>query len=444
MSTPVLCAVLGAREPAVVQALAASPQLVVARRCGDLAELLSTAAAGLGRCAVVSIDLPGLDREAVRVLRESGVRVVLVGAPPGPWQPRAAELGAHAVVDDGDPDEVREVVERVLTAAMDSGSDARPDGYPEITTPGVHRLVGLGAAHTRHPDDGDLSVPTAPGADSPRGALVAVWGPTGAPGRTSVALALADELARALAPGALLVDADTYGGTMAAVLGLLDEAPGLAAACRAAAAGRLDAAGLADLAPGLAGRLRVLTGPARADRWPEVGGSALDLVWAAARELAPVTVVDCGFCLEQDEVLSYDTRAPRRNGATLSALDEADLVVVVGSADPIGLQRLVRGLQDLTDAGVPSSRRQVVLNRVRVSAAGPRATDAVRDALRRYADVTDAVLVLDDRPAFDAALLAGRTLAEQVPGSPARRGHRELADRVAARVLAAAVPAGAH
>ena len=63
------------------------------------------------------------------------------------------------------------------------------------------------------------------------GRIVAVWGPTGAPGRTTVAITLADELAR-LGCGSLLVDGDVYGGVIAAVLGLLDESPGLAAACR--------------------------------------------------------------------------------------------------------------------------------------------------------------------------------------------------------------------
>ena len=85
---------------------------------------------------------------------------------------------------------------------------------------------------------------------------------------------------------------------------------------------------------------------------------------AAARRLADVTVVDCGFCLETDEELSFDSLAPRRNGATLAVLDDADVVLVVGAADPIGMQRLVRGLAELREAEVGSSV-QVVLNKVR-------------------------------------------------------------------------------
>ena len=35
--------------------------------------------------------------------------------------------------------------------------------------------------------------------------------------------------------------------------------------------------------------------------------------------------------------------APRRNGATLAVLAEADVVLAVGSCDPAGLERLIRG-----------------------------------------------------------------------------------------------------
>ncbi|HET6826792.1 MAG TPA: regulator, partial [Amnibacterium sp.] len=71
-----------------------------------------------------------------------------------------------------------------------------------------------------------------------RGRITAVWGPIGAPGRTTTAIALAAELA-ATGLRVALVDADTVGAAVAPALGLFDEAPGLAAACRLAAAGAL-------------------------------------------------------------------------------------------------------------------------------------------------------------------------------------------------------------
>src|SRR5699024_11795478 len=64
------------------------------------------------------------------------------------------------------------------------------------------------------------------------GRMIAVWGPTGAPGRSTVAVNLAAEAA-ASGRETVLVDADAYGPAERRILGVLDEAPGLVAAARA-------------------------------------------------------------------------------------------------------------------------------------------------------------------------------------------------------------------
>jgi MinD-like ATPase involved in chromosome partitioning or flagellar assembly len=399
----VLCAVQGPAEAALVQAVDATGRLAVTRRCADVVELLAAAEAGLGRLALVSAELDHLDREAVTALHHAGLRVVCVADQARPWlTDRLAACGADLVVPPpGDPTAARDVVERVVALL-----EAAPDRVPDWLTP------------------------EPPATPARQGRLVAVWGPTGAPGRTTLAVNLAAETA-ALGRSTMLVDADTYGGSVAQVVGLLDEAPGLAAAARAAAQGAVDAQALARLAPLASQGLRVLSGVSRPDRWPELPATALDAVWAAARALVDWTVVDTGFCLERDEVLSYDTRAPQRNAATLSALGAADVVVAVGAGDPVGVARFVRGLAELADLG-PGATRLVVVNRVRTSATGPDPQRAVANALARYAGVGEVLVVPDDRPALDAALLAGRTLRECAPGSPARKAIAGLAARLAA------------
>ncbi len=404
MALGVLCAVQGPAEAALVQAVDASGRLAVTRRCADLVELLAAAEAGLGRLALVSAELDHLDREAVAALHHAGLRVVCVADQSRPWlTDRLAACGADLVVPPpADTAAARDVVERA-GALLDA---AVPDS-----------LAGWDVA------------PTAP---ARRGRLVAVWGPTGAPGRTTVAVNLAAELA-ALGRSTLLVDADSYGGTVGQVVGLLDEAPGIAAAARAALQGTLDTEALARLAPLVSQGLRVLSGVSRADRWTELPGAALDAVWGGARGLAEWTVVDTGFCLERDEVLSYDTRAPQRNAATLSALEAADAVVAVGAGDPVGVARLVRGLAELTELGL-SATRLVVVNRVRASVSGREPQRAVAAALSRYAGVGEVLVVPDDRPACDAALLEGRTLRECNPSGAARKALAGLAARLAATV----------
>ncbi len=98
--------------------------------------------------------------------------------------------------------------------------------------------------------------------------------------------------------------------------------------------GLLDLPALSRIAPTVVPGLRVLTGLPKAERWPEVRAAALERVLELSRSLVQVVVVDCGFCLEDDEELSYDTVAPRRNEATLTSLAASDPVVAVSGADP--------------------------------------------------------------------------------------------------------------
>ena len=74
---------------------------------------------------------------------------------------------------------------------------------------------------------------------------------------------------------------------------------------------------LDELVVSLGSRLQLLTGIARAERWPELRPTALERVLQLTRTRAQFVVVDCGFNLERDEELSFDTTAPRRNGAII-------------------------------------------------------------------------------------------------------------------------------
>jgi Flp pilus assembly CpaE family ATPase len=407
---PILVAAGGAAWEAGLLAVVegGSAPVTVARRCVDVVDLLAASAAGLGRAALVSSGLRRFDADAVdRLLAAS---VVPVGVTPRDDVDAGDRLRAmgidHLVADDADP----AVIASVVAAAVDDATRTAPRGRDgrAFADPATSLAVPPGAAP-----------PSA--ADHPvrRGTVIAVWGPTGAPGRTTVAITVADEIAR-VGREVLLVDADVYGGTIAAALGLLDESPGLAAACRLASGTRLDGAALAGLCWQLRPRLRVLTGIPLAARWPEIRPAAVAAVLAAARQLADVTVVDCGFCLETDEELSFDTLAPRRNGATLAVLDDAATITVVGAADPIGMQRLVRALTELRDAEVRVTPR-VVLNKVRRGAVPNEPEAELSGALEMFSGVAPDAMFPYDRESLDAALAAGRSLGESKPGSPLRK-----------------------
>jgi MinD-like ATPase involved in chromosome partitioning or flagellar assembly len=242
-----------------------------------------------------------------------------------------------------------------------------------------------------------------------------------------VAVNIAAELAAA-GESVLLIDADSYGASIAASLGLLDESAGLAQACRLADQGLLDAGSLRRVAADVVfngGQMRVVTGLTRPDRWPELRSAALGRVLEVCRDTAQVTVIDCGFCLESDEELSYDTLAPRRNAATLTTLASADLIIAVGSADTIGLPRLVRGLAELAavipGAAVPGAEPVVVLNKVRRAAAGRGPEKALRLAWDRFGPGMEIGHFLPwDLDSADKTLLAGQLLLESAPDSALR------------------------
>jgi MinD-like ATPase involved in chromosome partitioning or flagellar assembly len=303
---------------------------------------------------------------------------------------------------------------------------------PRCATPDDGRLAAaFGLAAPVAPDDDAFVVAQAlrahpvpraeEGADAaPAGAgVIAVWGPAGAPGRSTVAIAVAAELARGGGRVAL-VDADSHAPSIALALGLADEAPGFAAACRQAELGSLTVAELTRIAapvtvPG--GAVEVLTGINRPSRWPELGEKRVGGALAVSREWARHTVVDVAASLERDEEIVSDlVDGPRRNAATLSALRAADLVVAVAAADPLGVSRFLRGYAELR-ATVGATPVAVAVNRLRAGALGVDARGQVRRALERFAGIRDVWFLPADQRAADAALLTARPIADAAPRS---------------------------
>ena len=375
-------------ESAALAALDGRSDVVVLKRCVDVDDLLATASSGQADVAVVGLDAPGFDSPAVDHLRRHAVRAVAVG--PGSAldaaRVRGASIGASAVVADDDLDGLVDAVRRPAPA---------PPRPP---------------------------VEAAPAAAEPSsGRMVAVWGPSGAPGRTTVATGLAAVLATR--GPVTLVDADPYGGSVAQVLGILDEVSGLLAASRLATAGTLgDRFG--SVVRTLDDRLGVVTGLPRPDRWTEVRPGTVEALLDAAGRRGPV-VVDTGFSLEED-LGDYGAR-PGRNLLTTEALAVADEVLVVGTADPVGLSRLVRGLVELRETVGPVPARLVV-NRMR-----PTLGWSEQDVISMVAGFARPVglhFLPDDRDAVDRALVTGRTLTETAPESPVVRALTELADAV--------------
>ncbi|HSF36132.1 MAG TPA: hypothetical protein VLA70_08460 [Nocardioides sp.] len=393
---------LAAGEPWESPAMAdleAHPGVVVLKRCVDVDDLLAAVTSGQADVAVVSLDAPGLDPASVSHLRRHAVRPVAVTsalADDLDAREHAARLGIAALVGRGQ----LATLPRVVTTLEDvADTRARDDDLPVVDPSATDEV---------------------PAAEV--GRLVVVWGPAGAPGRTTVATNLAWEVARRDA-AVVLADLDPYGGAVAQQLGILDEVSGLLSASRLASAGQLDDR-FASVCRGVGDRLAVVTGLPRADRWREVRAAQVDQLLERARRHGQV-VVDTGFSLEDDTASDVGGR-PGRNALTLAALEQADEVVVVGSADPVGLTRLARGLVDLRDhtTGTPV---RVVVNRMRSSIGW--SEKEIAGMVEGFSRVAGLHFLPEDRSGLDQALVSGRPVAD-LGDSSLVRALAALADAV--------------
>lgn len=471
--------------------------VTLVRRCGDLVELLAVVRSGLALAVLVDADEPELTAPALDALHRDGAVVAVVV-----HEPLVAVLdGAEAedapddrlAHDAHDPASdaidwqrlgalevpaqlpARQIAQRLLEAA--EGPRFRPGDPPMML--GGDEVVGVvdpgrgapgqseGSGNRLDADHEDpeaawrrlLEEPEqAVGLDAssglpPRGRVVVVWGPHGSPGRSTVAINLAAELAQQ-GVETTLVDLDTWGPSTAALLGLLDETAGVALACRAADRDRLSPEALERAAVEVQvgrGRLMVLTGITRPERWPELRAGSVRRMLRACQHMpralqladgsgaapsrgpAPVIVVDVGASLEEDEELVSEIEMPRRSAATTAALAEADLVLAVCSAEVLGIPRAARalpGLLELTPAPV-----MLVANRVRRSAAGSSPRAALKEAWAAIGapGQWDAHLSWEPKT-VDAAALAGSVLAESAPSSSLRAQLRDLAGSVLRRL----------
>lgn len=353
----------------------------VAVRAARASELVQRLAHVEVDAVLVSPDEPHLDAELVRACDAAGVRVV-------------------AVVDD--------TAQAGRARALGVESVRFADGFPAIEW----AIVTLTAEREqRH-----------------RGRVLVVWGPAGAPGRTTATIGLATELA-ARGQRVAIVDADSHAASVAPALGLLDEAPGFAAAARLVRTGSLTVDELdrvAQTVESTVGAVRVLTGITRAGRWPELAADRVAGVLDACRDWVDWTVVDVAASLERDEEISSDVFGPRRNAATIAALRAADRVVAVAGGDPVGMMRLLRAYPDLVDV-VPSDRIAVVVNKVRTGASGLAPETGVAQTLQRFGGIAPAAQWPLDQGAADAALLSARPIVDVAARSRLRRAMQATA-----------------
>ena len=260
----VLCA-SGSDEVRIVHGLAHQKDhpIRVVRRCADLTETLAVTAAGIGDVVLIDLAVRGVGRETLGTLMRDAAVVGLQAED----ATERTRLGLRHVLPSSAP--VEEVI-TVVTAVLDT-DDAAPAEWVQ-----------------------DASSC----AGSSTGRMAVVWGPSGGTGRSTVAVNLAAEAALA-GTETVLVDADTCGPSLSQMLGVLDETPGLVAACRAHDRDTLDERTLHALLPLVQPGLRLLSGIGVPARWAELQRSSLDGLWQMLTGSGDLVIVDVGPMLEE-------------------------------------------------------------------------------------------------------------------------------------------------
>jgi MinD-like ATPase involved in chromosome partitioning or flagellar assembly len=233
--------------------------------------------------------------------------------------------------------------------------------------------------------------------------LISTWSAAGSPGRTTIALALAAELAE-LGKNVFLLDADTYAPSIELVLGLVDHPAGLAAACRLVGQERFDLEQLQRLSTRVAvgaGELTVMTGLSSESRWAEVSSEKLDDLLMVAGEHFDYVILDVAS--PTAEGLQASNSSVDRNAVVRWAIGYSDYVVAICAADPVGVSRFLEAMVRLAELK-PTGQVLTLVNRLRSSVLGPSAKQQIIDSLERLGQITVSGFVPDDPVAADSAI----------------------------------------
>lgn len=408
MNTIIWCTPGRSDEADLIGAMGARG-LTVARRCLEAADLFAAASLDEQAALVIDVATPRLSTDTVLSLpnRENRALIVLVDNDDALARARSWNL-RFPFLDTRTLSSQEAIVERIVELVSVVGE------IPQIgDDPGSAVNVNTRSAS-------DVVAPAAP--------IVTVWGPHGAPGRSTIALGLAEQWASS-GERVCLIDADTIAPSLDRMIGMTEDVSGLLIAARYADQGALDQRSLASACRRLSDSLWLMTGIGTPDRWTQARPSALDHVWKECSAHFDRVVIDVGPLLRTEEIDDpFHSLGMQRDAATLSALRASATVVAVTRPDAIGATRLVEDLSQLRLIA-PTIPIDVVVNRV------PRKLTAVQDKVRdvlREAGLSLPLHVVNDDPGISSCVQQGALLSEVSATMKSRRRLRKLTGALAA------------
>ncbi len=244
--------------------------------------------------------------------------------------------------------------------------------------------------------------------------VIAVWSAAGSTGRSSIAAAIACELAK-LSKRVLIIDCDVTAPAQLQILGFDQHHSGLSSAVRLQNQGQLDRQALSNLLLDFEfekSLIQLLPGISMVNRWQQLSFDSIRKLIAFCREGFDFVVLDVSSSLET-KVVHLESQA-ERNGATLAALAEADYLVAITNCDVVSLNRFFWAIDQLKDLHL-DCKLHLVANRVDHSSVGKASTAEIVQTIHNFVALPVAAFFANDEQLF------GRAIAEGVPISQVRK-----------------------
>lgn len=368
-------------ETEVIQELnAQSSKFSVQRRCADLQETRACVSAGLGSIVIAEGGASGLDAAVVDEFHAADIFVLVVHDDPV----SAPSLGEDARCDRSSGKFVVETLTLGIRNRMLGESQPPPPPVPAEMTP----------VQTDY-----------------EGRMIAVWGTSGAPGRSTIAVNLAHALALS-GRKVTVVDADAHAPSLAHMLGFDAPESGLLSASILRNQGELSSPHLDDQRIQVEEHFNLLSGLTRADRWRSLHPAAINEVLRELRKLGDV-IVDLSDGLSDDDP-SQLTFVPTPQDINRDILDQADQFIAVARADAVGLTRLAHTLFDAEENGLQP--QLLVINKARRAGTGGSIERPIDSVLASIAPDIPRVII-EDATEVDQATLNATTVVAHAPSS---------------------------
>jgi MinD-like ATPase involved in chromosome partitioning or flagellar assembly len=263
--------------------------------------------------------------------------------------------------------------------------------------------------------------------------VISCWGPSGSPGKSTIASNLACELAL-LGQRVLLLDLDTLAPSLAIALGLVDTPAGLSACLRLAEQDRLTIQEYQRLTVAIQlGRseLRFMPGLNSPARWPEVTAERVSKLLASVQSEIDLVVLDLPQATHFRTNLNHpsamiSSAETTRDSLLIDMLLSSSKLVMISGADPVSAHRFLAAQEYLNELS-QNLNPYTIVNRFRTSALGSKARQELEETYLNLGKVRIDAFIPDEPENLDSALLNGLPLTLLKRSSPARQAISDLA-----------------